>query len=483
MEWESLSFSPDESIEDSGQTDDLGLPGKFDAYPDSDLEALEPEEYYDSDDRYLLEELGDDHAPAADFEPFERLDNSALLLYEEAPAFTGLDTTADYGDTNYAGIVGDINFQIAPYPPDAHDVTEPFDFPLTEVREPDEVDYNHSPGSSSSLIDLGTGYSEDYLEAYAPDSAFVPVAFDPYADVEGGSLTTTQEPGEDALDDPRTSSLAQSSTEEGGEQDWGLPEEPLGPLHDAKIVPPSAPFEDTVIRKESPNVPNPTKYGFQATGPDVELRPGEHALGEHLNPRGGPSPTPFISASENPKGAPNIDGKPYHIGVEEARRAGAEFYSNADVTADLEAMAKESPRYQARTEMWKANQLRGEQEALFKGDVPASAVETGGMRALKTAGRVAGVVGAALTVYDLAEATQESVEEGTPAPIIAEGVRQVGGWGGAIAGAQAGAALGAAVGLTTGPGAIVTGIAGGLIGGVAGFFAADQVADLIHKDE
>ncbi len=462
MEWESLC-SPDESFEEGNQTDDPELLDRFDAHLDSEMAVIEPEGYYDNDDQFGPEVLSGVYDPAVDFGQFERPDNLASRFYEDALALTGLDSATDPGDAS--------NCQAL----EAYDTAESWNFQPLEAGETAEFDC--APSFSTGLMDLDTGHSENDFEPYSPDAA-VPVLFDSYSALEGEP--STQEPLLEAFDYPHTTSFAEVGAD--AEVDWGLPEEPLGSLHDLKVVPPPAPFEPTVIRKEGPNVPNPTEYGFKASGPEVELRPGEHALGDHLNPRG-PSPTPFISASENPKGAPNIGGKPYHIGVEEARRAGAEFYSNADVTADLEAMAKENPSYQARTEMWKANQLRGEQEALFKGDVPASAVETGGMRALKTAGRVAGVAGAALTVYDLAEATQESIEEGTPAPIIAEGVRQVGGWGGAVAGAQAGAALGAAVGLTTGPGAIVTGIAGGLIGGVAGFFAADQVADLIHKDE
>jgi hypothetical protein len=101
---------------------------------------------------------------------------------------------------------------------------------------------------------------------------------------------------------------------------------------------------------------------------------------------------------------------------------------------------------------------------------------------LSKVGKGLGVVGAVSTAYELGKAGKESIDKHTPAPIVAEGIRQGGGWAAAWAGAQAGAAIGAAAGIETGPGAVVTGLVGGIIGGVAGYFAADKVADQIHPN-
>ena len=53
-----------------------------------------------------------------------------------------------------------------------------------------------------------------------------------------------------------------------------------------------------------------------------------------------------------------------------------------------------------------------------------------------------------------------------------ETVRQVCGWGGAIAGSEIGFAVGAACGIGPGPGALLFGLGGSIIFGTAGYFGA-----------
>jgi hypothetical protein len=46
--------------------------------------------------------------------------------------------------------------------------------------------------------------------------------------------------------------------------------------------------------------------------------------------------------------------------------------------------------------------------------------------------RVVQIIGLVVSVYDLAKAGQQSIETRSAAPITREGIRQVGGWGGAV---------------------------------------------------
>ncbi|GIZ14781.1 hypothetical protein [Capnocytophaga catalasegens] len=63
-------------------------------------------------------------------------------------------------------------------------------------------------------------------------------------------------------------------------------------------------------------------------------------------------------------------------------------------------------------------------------------------------------------MYEVEQAVEKSIKKERIKPIAAETIRQVGGWGGAIAGAKIGAVGGAFLGIETGPGAIIFGIGG-----------------------
>ncbi len=93
--------------------------------------------------------------------------------------------------------------------------------------------------------------------------------------------------------------------------------------------------------------------------------------------------------------------------------------------------------------------------------------------------RVVQVIGIGFTAYDLAVATDESFKAKSVKPIGKEVIRQMGGWGGAIAGWRIGAAAGVLVGIETGPGAVITGLIGGLVFGSIGYFGGGFAADEI----
>jgi hypothetical protein len=116
---------------------------------------------------------------------------------------------------------------------------------------------------------------------------------------------------------------------------------------------------------------------------------------------------------------------------------------------------------------------------------PIAAAELGaarGMRWVRVGGRVFLVVGVAIDAALLTRSAVQSVEQGTPRPVIAQAVRTIGSWGGAWAGAKLLCVGGAAATVETGPGAVLGCIAGGVAGGFAGYYGADWIADMISED-
>ena len=103
-------------------------------------------------------------------------------------------------------------------------------------------------------------------------------------------------------------------------------------------------------------------------------------------------------------------------------------------------------------------------------------------RVVGRVGRVLTVIGVVVTVYDVAKASERSVQTKSFKPLGAEAIRQVGGWGGAFVGAKIGFGIGALFGIETGPGAIVTGAIGAIVFGGFGYFGADFLADQISAN-
>ncbi len=136
--------------------------------------------------------------------------------------------------------------------------------------------------------------------------------------------------------------------------------------------------------------------------------------------------------------------------------------------------------------IWHVNQ-RGMSQGFFGQSnhspmTPTQIRQGRGLRYLKIGGRVFLVLGMAMDGLSFGTAVNESLEQGTLAPAVAQTVRIVGGWGGAWAGAKLGCPAAAVPAIETGPGAALACIAGGFVGGVAGYFGADWLADLIAED-
>lgn len=216
-------------------------------------------------------------------------------------------------------------------------------------------------------------------------------------------------------------------------------------------------------------------FGMSPPNPLANISIGEHASG--LNQ------SPYLSGSTLENGAPNINGSSQYIDIKKAEAAGCKIYSTEEIVADLKRLQEQAPTPEAKARLEKViNAVSNiEKEVLIKGEIPANAIKSSTSMRITKGLRVLNVIGIVITAYELEQATEKSINQNSIKPITAEVVRQVGGWGGAIAGAKIGAIGGAAVGIETGPGAIITGAIGAIIFGTAGYFGADWVAD--HIDE
>jgi LysM repeat protein len=260
----------------------------------------------------------------------------------------------------------------------------------------------------------------------------------------------------------------------------------------------------------------PRDFSLRPANPVGALSPAEHVLNTN------PGQSPFLSGSNRPFGAPSIAGQPVILDVSRIVRARGRVYSVAEVVADLERFVAENPAYRTSVDRLIGTIRNIEGEVLIRGGTPpgSGSVPSAPHQALIRSaedlwaaykanrltrvqleeelarleraysrarivgrvGRVLTVVGVIVTVADVAAATERSVNEQSFRPIGAEVVRQVGGWGGAIAGGKIGFATGALFGIETGPGAILTGALGAVVFGAAGYFGADWVADHISAN-
>jgi hypothetical protein len=216
-------------------------------------------------------------------------------------------------------------------------------------------------------------------------------------------------------------------------------------------------------------VRNPEVFGFSPRAPGAAVSIGEHALGNNASP--------YVSASTKRGGAPNFAGEPFHIDIAKAQAAGVRLYTTDEIIADLRRLATQRPELRFRVDKLISIIKSVEGEVLLEGHVPATAVKSATSMNVTRGLRVVQFIGIVVTVYDVAKATRQSIETRSAVPIAREGIRQVGGWGGAVVGMKIGGTVGAAVGIETGPGAIITGAVGALIFGAAGYLGADWVAN------
>ncbi|WP_080437069.1 hypothetical protein [Burkholderia ubonensis] len=223
----------------------------------------------------------------------------------------------------------------------------------------------------------------------------------------------------------------------------------------------------------------PEQYGLWGKGPNSNASVAEHVMGSE-------KVTSFSSTSgDYPGGATRFQGKTVYVDIAKAKRSGARLVSGAEIRAALDQYAKENPHLAKRIA-----RIRGYSEALDKEvlvqprpSVPPSGIFT--PRGLKVTlglvkyARVVQVFAIGFTAYDLSIATDQSYRAKSVRPLEKEVVRQMGGWGGAIAGARIGAVAGAMVGVETGPGTVITGLIGGIIFGAVGYLGGSFAAALI----
>jgi hypothetical protein len=219
---------------------------------------------------------------------------------------------------------------------------------------------------------------------------------------------------------------------------------------------------------------NPEIFGMKPPNPSAPYTLGEHALGHNQSK--------YLSASTKPGGAPTINGRPVHIDIKKAQAAGAKVHSTEAICADLDRLVRNDPRLKPRVEKLKSVISSVEGEVLLEGSIPARAVKSSASMALTRGFRAVQVIGMAFTIHDVSKAAGKSVQQKSLKPITAEGIRQVGGWAGAVAGSKAGFIAGGLMGIETGPGAILFGAGGALIFGTAGYLGADWLADFVDQN-
>lgn len=197
--------------------------------------------------------------------------------------------------------------------------------------------------------------------------------------------------------------------------------------------------------------------------------------------------TSYVSTSGTyPDGTLRMDGKPVYVDIAKAKRAGAKLVSTEEIARaidDYKVHLNSKGRREA--EYIKQKVLNIDKEVLVQPhpSVPAAGVFSKRGLAVSLGivkyARVVQVVGLAFTAYDLTVATGESFKTKSVRPIEKEVVRQIGGWGAAVAGARIGVAAGALVGIETGPGMVITGFIGGIAFGAIGYMGGSIAANHI----
>ncbi|WP_447782824.1 glycine zipper family protein [Enterobacter asburiae] len=225
---------------------------------------------------------------------------------------------------------------------------------------------------------------------------------------------------------------------------------------------------------------NPERYGLIPKNFSAPYSVAEHVMGDNASA--------YISTSSAfPEGSPRFEGKTIIVDIDKAVKSGAKLVTTEEILKSLDDYKKQYPHLGKRIDKITAYVKDIDKEVLLHGEkIPAAAVftpETLKYTKYFTRGaRVVQVTGIVFTAYDLEQASEKSLKNGSVKPIAAEVIRQAGGWGMAVAGAKIGTVAGAAVGVETGPGAVLTGLAGGIIFGTAGYFGADWVADYIDEN-
>ena len=260
----------------------------------------------------------------------------------------------------------------------------------------------------------------------------------------------------------------------------------------------------------------PKNFALHPANPLGRLTAAQHALGFN------PSQSQWLSASGRPFGAANFQGTPLLMDTTKIIKSGGRVITTTELVAALRKHTALNPSSAPQVNRLINAMTHIEGEVLVEGSTPPRSVrplstshnryvkaaealwgqfdakqmtraelEAGlsslddaykGARTVGRVGRVFMVAGVVFTTIDVTRATIQSIKQRSAKPIAAETVRQVGGWGSAIAGVKIGALTGTAFGLTTGPGAVITGAIGAIIFGAAGYFGADWIADHISEN-
>ena len=260
----------------------------------------------------------------------------------------------------------------------------------------------------------------------------------------------------------------------------------------------------------------PKDFSLLPKNPLGKITPAEHAMAmKSLSSQ-------YLSTSQKVFGAPSINGTPLLIDIAKAEAAGARIVPMEQLVTELKQFAAQNPTAKARVDklidiiqtvegevliegkvdgkavskvsvahsayirsaedLWKKFSSRQITKAQLEAELKALEGAFSKARRIGRLGRALTVVGVIFTVKDVAEATQRSINQQSYKPLAAESIRQVGGWGGAIAGAKAGFAVGALFGIETGPGAVITGAIGAVIVGGAAYYGFDLLADKLSPN-
>lgn len=221
----------------------------------------------------------------------------------------------------------------------------------------------------------------------------------------------------------------------------------------------------------------PDKYGLVPTDFKAQNSVSEHVIEKVKHT------SRFVSVSELQQGAQNYRGNLIFIDKNELMKLNIKIYSTDDIIKILNATESLS---ESEKERFK-NIVIQDKEVLLepKQTIPKHAIVSESkmnlIRNLETTGKYIQVVGIFMTIYDLEQATEKSIKQHSPKPLIAEAARQVGGWGGAISGARMGFGVGLAFGLETGPGVVFTSLGCAIVFGILGYNAGNVIGDIIEK--
>ena len=235
-------------------------------------------------------------------------------------------------------------------------------------------------------------------------------------------------------------------------------------------------------------IPEHLKSHYAEKGLKVPNIHSDITISQHVSNKLYSAKSAYISASTLENGAPTISGEKYYLDVKKLKKAGCKIYTTEEILQALEQEYGESIKKGENGYIKHLKEVieNVEKEVLIKGEpkegkIPKSAIKSANSMKMNNVGRVLNVLGIVITIVELEEAAEKSIEKESFKPIVAESIRQAGGWSGALITATAWGSYAAASTSISGPWAIVIGFAASLVGGFLGYFFSDKVAD--HIDE